>query len=123
MLPCYNTPMKRNKSLFKNVPRPLLALGIASLLLNAIFIGIIIVGNVLESSGELDYARVYDGIERMCSDEFRQTVIERSKERGYSENDSGMQLALVDFPCSNNGAKEYYEKGLKDYALSLGLKP
>ena len=115
--------MVKKKSLFKNVPRPLLAVGFASLTLNAIFIGIVIVGNVLEASGEFDNATVYSGIERMCSEEFRQNVIKTSKEQGESVNDSGMRLALVDFPCSNNGAKEYYENGVKEYAKSLGLKP
>lgn len=115
--------MAKKKSLFKNVPHPLLAVGFASLALNAIFIGIIIVGNVLEASGEFDNATVYSGIERLCSEEYRQSVIESSKERGESANDSGMRLALVDFPCSNNGAKEFYEKGVEDYAKSLGLEP
>lgn len=111
------------KSRLKNVPRSYIAIGVASLLLNAIFIGVIVVGNVLESSGSFDYATVNSGIDRMCSEEFRETIVKDNETRGASANESGMRLAVVDYPCSNNGAQPYYEKGFREYAASLGLKP
>lgn len=91
------------------------------MILNAILLGIIGSGYVLEQTGQFDYAVVNGGIERMCSDQFRQTVEASSKERGDSVNDRGVQLALLDYPCAKNGAKEYYQNGFKDYAKSLGL--
>lgn len=115
--------MVKKKSAFKSIPGKYKAIGFASLALNAIFIGVIGVGNVLEASGKFDYAMAYDGIERMCSDKFRQTVEKSSVEQGDTANEKGLRLALVDFPCTNNGAKEYYEKGYKEYVTSLGLKP
>jgi len=115
--------MVKKKSSLKNIPSSYKAIGFASLVLNVILLGTILVGNVLEASGKFDYATVYSGIDRMCSDGFRQTVAATSKEQGDSENEKGLRLALIDFPCTNNGAKEYYEKGYKEYVTSLGLKP
>lgn len=115
--------MTKKKSLFKNTPLSLLAVGFASLALNVLFIGTIIVGNVLESNGSLDYATAYSGIDRMCSEQFREKVQKDSDEQGETANEKGLRLALVDFPCSNNGAKQYYQDGYKAYARSLGLTP
>ncbi len=122
---CYTMLMvkKKTKSPFKNVPRSFLAIGFVSLTLNALFIGIIIVGNVLESSGSFDYATANAGINRMCSKEFRQMVERDAKAQGDSENEQKLRVALVDFPCTNNGAKPFYEEGFKAYARSLGVNP
>lgn len=119
----YTMLMAKKKSLFKNIPRSFLAIGFVSLTLNAILLGIIVVGNVLEATGSFDYATVNVGVERMCSDEFRKTVEKDAKNQGVSENEQGIRVALVDFPCSNNGADKYYKEGFKAYAGSLGLKP
>lgn len=123
MLGCYNTVMVKKKSLLKKIPRPFLAIGFVSLTLNAIFIGIIVVGNVLEASGSFDYATAYSGIDRMCSEQFREKVQKDSEAQGEAANEKGLRLALVDFPCSNNGAEKYYQDGYKAYVRSLGLNP
>ncbi len=115
--------MAKKKSLFKNIPRSFLAIGFVSLALNAIFIGIIVVGNVLETTGSFDYATANAGIERMCSKDFRQKVERDAKAQGDSENQQKLKVALVDFPCSNNGAEKYYQDGFKAYARSLGVNP
>ena len=123
MLGCYNTVMVKKKSLLKKIPRPFLAIGFVSLTLNAIFIGIIVVGNVLEASGSFDYATTYSGIDRLCSDDFRKTVEKDVKEQGLPENEQKLRVALIDYPCTKNGAGPFYEEGYKAYVKSLGLNP
>lgn len=115
--------MAKKKSIFKNIPSKYVALGIASLLLNVVLIGVMVVGNVLERSGTFDYATVNSGIDKMCSETFRKTVERSSKDKGDSENDTKKQIALVDYPCKNNGAGSYYENGYNEYVRSLGLNP
>lgn len=97
-------------------------LSFVSLALNAVLLGIIGVGYAFETMGSFDYATVNSGIDRMCSDKFRKAVEKSSVEQGESANDRGLRLALVDYPCTKNGAKDFYQKGYKDYVHSLGLK-
>lgn len=115
--------MVKKKLKFKDIPPLYMGVGIVSLLLNAILLGTIFTGYALEETGSLDYATVNAGIERMCSDKFRQAIISDNEKRGASENEKGLRLALVDYPCSQNGAKQYYENGYKEYVRSLGLNP
>lgn len=115
--------MAKKKSIFKNVPSKYVALGIASLLLNVVLIGVMVVGNVLERSGTFDYATVNSGITKMCSDAFRQTVEKTSKQRGESDDAVKKTLAGLDYPCLNKGSQPYYEDGMNKYLKSLGLNP
>lgn len=119
---CYNTLMIKKKSSPQSVPYKYKVVGFVSLMLNAVLLGIIGVGAVLETNGSLDYATINSSITRMCSDQFRDTVKKDSVAAGDSKNDQGLRLALVDYPCKNNGAQEFYEKGYKEYISTLGLK-
>lgn len=120
---CYNALMVKRKSKLKEIPRPYLVTGIVSLGLNALVFVVLIIGCAIEQSGIFNYAIVNEGTTKMCSQEFRRTVEKSSDERGDTANDKGLMLALVDYPCTNNGAKSFYEKGYQDYVRSLGLDP
>jgi hypothetical protein len=100
----------------------LAAVTILSLAANGIMLVALIVGAYLETSGKFDYALVNNGVSVMCSSQFRKTVVADSRERGDSANQQGLTVALVDYPCSQNGAEKYYQQGYKDYVSSLGLK-
>jgi hypothetical protein len=109
-------------SKIKSIPSSFLILGIASLMLNAVVLLSMIGGYVVDKSGQLDTAFINNAIERMCSDQFRQTVNNSSKSSGDSDNDRKLRLALVDYECSKNGADTFYTKGYDDYVRSLGLQ-
>lgn len=115
--------MVKRSSGLKDIPRPYLTVGIVSLALNVLAFVVLIIGSAVEQSGILNYALVNEGVNKMCSQGFRQTVEKSSNERGDSANDRGLALALVDYPCTNNGAKSFYEQGYKEYVRSLGLDP
>lgn len=113
--------MAKKKSAFKNIPNKYIALGVASLLLNIVLVGVMVFGNVLERSGTFDYATVNSGITKMCSDTFRATVEKYDKSGGQSEKDIKTNLASLDYSCKNNGAASYYEDGFNRYLKSIGL--
>lgn len=103
------------------IPRKYLVIGVASIGLNVLaglYVALIVYAN---NSHELDYATANTAIEVYCSDEFRQTVERSNKESGVSENEAKKNLALVDYPCTRNGAGPYYEKGFNEYAQSVGI--
>lgn len=113
--------MTHNKRTLKNIPRKYLAIGLVSLGINALVFTTLIVGQVAEKTGMLDYAIVNTGIEHLCSDQFRATVEQDSKEQGESDNDRGVRLALIDYPCKKHGAADFYDRGFKLYTQALGL--
>ena len=115
--------MVKRKSKLKDIPRPYLITGIVSLGLNVLVFVVLIIGCAVEQSGILNYALVNEGVSKMCSQDFRRTVEKSSEARGDTANDKGLALALVDYPCTNNGAEPFYEKGYQDYVRSLGLDP
>jgi len=115
--------MAKKKSKLKEIPRAYLTLAIVSLGINALMVVALIVASVMEQRGTFDYALVNNGINRMCSDQFRQTVEQSSKKSGESENSQKLRVAALDYPCSKGTAKQFYEDGFKNYARSLGLNP
>lgn len=111
---------KQKKKLSFSIPTPI---AVASLAVNLVLFLTFVAVSVIERNGSTDYITVNSGIDRMCSDQFRKTVEKTSKEQGDSANEKGLRLALVDYPCVNNGAEKFYEKGYDDYVRSLGLNP
>ena len=79
------------------------------------------IGYYVNQSGYLDYAVINSGISRMCSDEFRTHLVESQKHSTASENTNKRILATIDYPCSRNGADNFYSKGFDDYTKSLGI--
>lgn len=112
---------KRKASVRKSVPSAFLYLGIASLSVNALMLVGMIAGTLYERNGHFDYAVINEGINRMCSAQFRDRVEKDYQERGATANEKGLQLALIDYPCAKNGAGDYYKKGYNEYVRSLGL--
>ena len=115
--------MGKQKTKFKNIPRHYLMVGFVSIILNIVLLGTVLVGYVLEETGSFDYATVNSGISRMCSDKFRETVEQNSRNQGDTDEERGRQVALLDYTCSKNGASEYFENGYNEYIMSLGIKP
>ncbi len=113
--------MAKKKISIKQIPQSYLVLGIASLILNGLFIVVVVVASIFEATGLSDYTIVNSGIDRMCSSEFRERVSNDAKSSGDSSSEIHKKVALVDFPCSNNGADKYYQDGYKAYTKSLGL--
>lgn len=113
--------MKKQKTKQSKIPRNYLVIGIASIALNILTIVMIGVAYYVNQSGLLDYAVINTGLERMCSDDFRAFLVESQKGNNASENDNKRILATVDYPCSKNGAENFYSKGFNDYTKSLGI--
>lgn len=113
---------QKSQSRVKGKSNKLVIVTILSLAANGLMLVALIVGAFLERTGKFDYALVNNGVATMCSSEFRQTVQKNSQARGDSANQQGLTVALVDYPCSQNGAEKYYKQGYKDYVTSLGLK-
>jgi hypothetical protein len=109
--------VKQKKSIWA-IPQPI---AIGSIIINALLVVAFIVGTGLENSGTFDSAIVNNALARMCSDHFRQSADDASVASGLNDNDRKLKLALVDFPCSRNGADVYYKAGYQEYAKSLGL--
>lgn len=112
----YSELMVKSSSV-KNIPRPYLILGVVSLALNLL----VIIAIVVLQTGKFDYMEVNYGIDKYCSEEFKQIVTKTYAERDQEETEGKEVLALMDYTCSRNGAGEYFEKGYKEYARSIGL--
>jgi hypothetical protein len=114
---------KAKKSQHKSIRTSYFTVGVISLVFNAVILGALIVGCILEQTGVFNYAIVNEGANRMCSDGFRKTVEKASVTAGDSANDTKLELARVDYPCNQNNSSKYYKNGFDDYAHSLGLNP
>lgn len=93
-------------------------LGIVSLALNLL----VVIAIIILQTSNLDYAEVNYGIDKYCSEDFRNTVKKTYDDRGQADTEGKETLALIDFSCSKNGAGEYFEKGYKEYAKSIDLE-
>lgn len=101
---------------------PLLPVTILSVAINIVAIAVLVTGSVFEKAGTFDYATANSGINVMCSEQFRQKVEQDSKARGETGDQVKAAVALVDYPCSNNGADTFYQEGYTKYLESLGVK-
>ncbi|MDB5183777.1 MAG: hypothetical protein JWO07_458 [Candidatus Saccharibacteria bacterium] len=113
---------KKSTSRYKTKLNSLVVITILSLAINVIAIIVLITGASFEKAGTFNNAIVNDGIATLCSSQYRQTVQNDSKNRGETDSQIKFDVALVDYPCSNNGAAQYYQDGFKQYQASLGLK-
>jgi len=120
----YNLLMAKKKITSKSKIKPssLRIVTVLSLAINVVALIVLITGAVFEKAGTFNYAIVNDGISTMCSTQFRQTVESNSKKQGKTDRQVKYDLALIDYPCSHNGASKYYQDGFKDYAASIGAK-
>jgi hypothetical protein len=109
------------KNFIQTVPRGYLILSMISIGLNVLMGLYIALFTYVDNSDDFDYAKANAAISIYCSDDFRQTIEKTNAERNASENDAKKNLALVDYPCTRNGAAPFYEKGFNEYAQSIGI--
>lgn len=110
---------KKKKPLKSNINYKVIA--IASVIFNAVLLGMIGTSTIAVQNGSLDYMIVSNGTELMCSDDFRERVRQDAVNQGAGSQETAARLATLDFPCTRGGAATYYADGYDAYAKSIGL--
>lgn len=95
---------------------------VVSLVVNVLAILAVIILFVALSNRVFDGMIVDRGINKMCSNSFRDDIVSGDAKDRYSDNQKRLFQAQLDFTCGNNGADKYRLQAYDNYIQSIGLK-